>query len=177
MSISLSVSPNGPRCRQISAATGPKQPTPNLAELSRTDLALILAQQCDRDNDGFLNVNEMQEFALRSGGSPYSYTGWVTEYSNMASELQFQKEVGMPIHRAARLLDDTSKAGAYMPTEQLLNAVGQIREDREYERRLRRTCPAEPLSGATRLVVMNSVAKLMWSHIVVGRPLSQHHAP
>jgi len=63
-----------------------------------------LATACDRDGDGFLDINEMREFAMRCGSGRYSTKGWITEYAKMSREFNFIVDIGMPVEQAANLL-------------------------------------------------------------------------
>jgi hypothetical protein len=133
---------------------------------------LLLAIACDRDRNGFLDINEMREFAMRCGAGKYSTKGWNAEYAKMSKEFNFHLGSGMPVAQAANLLHERSRSGAYMSDEQLVSAVARVREDRHSETRLHNMAPTDPRAPVTVLVI-DSVARITWHDNVVGCPQSQ----
>jgi hypothetical protein len=124
-----------------------------------------LAAACDRDGDGFLDINEMREFAMRCGSGRYSTKGWITEYAKMSREFNFTVHIGMPVEQAANLLHDDSGSGAFLSDERLAKAVVHVKEDRQSETRMRRQAPTNPHAPVA-VVVVDSVARIVWRDTV-----------
>ena len=140
-----------------------------MLQAERESKALLLASACDRDRDGFLNEDEMSEFAIRCGAGEYSPTGWNNEYIQMSKEFNFNKRRGMPVARAADLLHDRSPSGVYLTDKELLRAVARVEDDQLRERVLRCSSRDRPHQRAeAQIVVIGSVARIKWHSDVAG---------
>ena len=148
-------------CGQHSATT--------MLQAERESKALLLASACDRNRDGFLNEEEMWEFAIRCGAGEYSPTGWNNEYIQMSKEFDFNRWRGMPVARAADLLHDRSPSGVYLTDKELLSAVARVQDDQLRERVLRCSSRDRPDRRArAELVVIGSVARIKWCSDIAG---------
>jgi hypothetical protein len=138
--------------------------------------AQLLATACDRDGNGFLNINEMREFAMGCGSGRYSTKGWIAKYAKMSRKFNFTVDIGMPVERAANLLHDHSGSGAFLSDERLVSAVARVKEDRRSETRASRMAPTDPHAPVA-VVVIDSVARIIWHDSVVDCNQSQLTGP
>ena len=151
---------------QTSSDGPPPAATTAAISEERQHHARQLAIACDRDRNGFLDITEMREFAMRCGSGRYSTKGWISEYAKMSQEFNFTVDLGMPVEQAANLLHDCSSSGAFLPYDRLVSAVERVKEDRQSETRLHRMAPTDP-SAPVVVVVIDSVARIMWHDSVV----------
>lgn len=85
---------------------------------------------CDKDEDGYLNREEMMTLAVLTGFDGSDQT-WHYEYERLCLECKADYHVGIGRTTLMRLMDDRSSSGFHCTDQQLHEFAAALTEDEE----------------------------------------------